>query len=110
MRVIAFAAIAALAGCSTVESRRDQPPVSERLTQVSLQQFQGCFAERTSGQHVEYLPRTNGGSFSASAGPQNYVSWVVDVDDLGTARRVRVFAVNRRLAEKAAVPPVTQCS
>jgi hypothetical protein len=110
MRAIVFAAIAALAGCSTVESRRDQPPVSERMTPVSLQQFQGCFAEHTARQHVEYLPRTNGGTFTSSGGPQNYIYWLVDVDDLGTARRIRVYSVSRKMANKLTIPPVTQCS
>jgi hypothetical protein len=100
----------ALAGCSTVENRREKLPVFERFTSKSLSDFQSCFTDQVSGQHVEYLPRDRGSSFSATSGPQNYVSWLVDVDDLGNQRRIRVYAVNSRLGLKVAVPPVTECS
>lgn len=107
IRIILAAAL--LAGCSTVSSRRDNPPIFDQTTRVSLAAFQGCFGDRTAAQQVNYVPRTNGGSFSAGAGPQRYVFWVVDIDDLGTGRRIRVYAVNGAVARKDAIPSVLAC-
>jgi len=84
----------ALAGCSTLQSRRDDPPIFQQTTAISVQDFQGCFAEKTAKQDVQYLPRRNGGTFSSGAGTQRYILWVVDVDDLGAERRVTVHAVD----------------
>lgn len=95
--------------CSTVESRRSGPPVAVMVAKRSLQDFQGCFAQKTANLQVVYLPRANGGSFSAGAGPQRYISWVVDVDDLGPDRRVTVYALNSKVARGSVLPAVEAC-
>lgn len=98
-----------LCACSTVESRREQTPVFQQLTAASLSTFQGCFAEKTASQDVSYLPKAGGGSFSAGAGPQHYVFWVVDVDDLGSQRRVSLYAVNAGTGRQMALPAIQAC-
>jgi hypothetical protein len=98
-----------LAGCSTVDSRRQQAPVFQQSVSTPAKDFEGCFADKTAGQNVAYLPRARGGSFSAKAGPQNYVFWVVDIDDLGAERRIALYAVNSRLARKSALPAILAC-
>jgi len=100
---LALLLVFALSACSTVASRRDQAPDFTLSGGASLQQFQGCFAERTAKQQVVYLPRASGGSFSSGAGPQRYVAWLVDVDDLGASRRVSIHAVNSMIARQVAV-------
>lgn len=109
MRAIFLFALVSLTACSTISSRRDEAPSLEQMTAKSLQDFQGCFAEKTANQDVAYLPRQNGATFSAGAGPQHYVFWVVDVDDLGQQRRVSVYAVNGPTARNQAIPAVTAC-
>lgn len=103
-------ALLALAGRSTVESRREKAPYLEQMTPKSLADFQGCFAERVARQHVSYIPKLNGGSFSAHGGPQEYVYWVVDIDDLGAARRIRLYAINGGTARHAAIPAISSCA
>lgn len=100
----------AIAGCSTVQSRRDDPPILQQTTAVSLQDFQGCFAERTAKHNVQYLPRRNGGTFSMGAGPQRHIFWVVDVDDLGSERRVSVYAPDSIWGQnREIIPDVQAC-
>jgi hypothetical protein len=93
MRTAAFIGFIALAGCSTLQSRLEGPPDFSRTTQTSLAAFQKCFVAATANQNVAYLPTGNGGTFTASAGPQDYVFWAVTIDDLGNERRVTVHAV-----------------
>lgn len=83
-----------IGGCSTVESRRQGPPLFEQSTNRSLADFEGCFSNAVANQNeVRFMPRANGGTYSALIGfYQNFVPWVVDVDDLGATRRVTVHA------------------
>jgi hypothetical protein len=108
--ILLAAALAALPACSTVQSRRDQPPVFEQTTSTSLKAFAGCFSDKTAKQDVQYLPRPNGATFSSGAGPQHFVFWVVDVDDLGDRRIAKVYAVNGPTARNMAIPAVKACS
>lgn len=98
-----------LSACSTVETRRAQMPKLEIYTVVGLSKLQGCFANQTSNQNVQYLPRENGGTFSMGAGPQRYVFWTVDIDDLGTQRRVRGYAINNITFAKQLRPALSAC-
>lgn len=85
-----------LAGCSTTQSRRDDPPIFQQTTAAPLADIQGCIAETTAKQNVQFMPRRNGGTFTAghTSAISRYVFWVIDVEDLGTERRVTVYAVD----------------
>ncbi len=72
----------------------DDPPIFSRSTSTTLATFQSCFTAATAGENVNYLPRGNGGTYKSSAGPQDYVLWIVNIDDLGTERRVAIHAVD----------------
>jgi hypothetical protein len=87
----------ALLGCSTVQSRMEGPPLYMKTSPVSAQAFNDCFVRATGNQNVNYLPSAKGGTFKATAGPQEYVFWLVSVDDLGTSRQITVRAVNSRM-------------
>lgn len=93
---------AALSGCSTLQSRLAEAPNYSRMTAKTVSAFQACFVPTTANQNVNYLPRGNGGTFTATAGPQNYVMWAVTIDDLGTERRVSLHSVgpNRAMVTK----------
>lgn len=95
------AAIAALAltACSTVAARRDDPPTLVRQTQKSIADFRSCFLPQfdRSAYPVVYAPTAKGETYSqgATAGVAGrYVTWVVDINDLGSAREVRLHAVD----------------
>lgn len=112
MKAIFVISFLGLAACSTVESRREKPPVYEQTSSVPLRTFEGCFASRTAKRDVQYLPKTDGGSFTSgftASGMPRYVNWVVDIADLGTQRRVSVYAVNSKLARQDAIPAVRAC-
>lgn len=110
MRFLILASAVALCACSTVQSRRDKEPVFQQTTDKSVAAFQGCFAERTANLNgVQFLPRAKGGSFSNRGGPQAYVFWVVDIDDLGSERHVTLYAVNSGIARHDALPAVMAC-
>ena len=64
-------------------------------------QFNKCFVRATGNENVNYLPGLNGGTFKSTAGPQNYVFWLVTVDDQGSERRITVQAVNGAIGRKA---------
>jgi hypothetical protein len=102
-----------LAGCSTVADRRADPPIFQRTSTVSLQAFQGCFANRMANQDIQYLPRGNGGTYTAgftASGMPRYVTWLVDVDDLGSERRVTIYAVDSiRGPDKGIIADVEAC-
>lgn len=86
--------LAALAGCSTTQSRMNDAPLFSVTTATTAAAFNECFVQATGKENVSYLPRANGGSFKSSAGPQDYVFWLVTVADLGSSRRITVQAVN----------------
>lgn len=83
-----------LAGCSTVASRREDPPIFVADTAMSLADFEGCFAEKTAKEEVQHLPKRHGGTFSSgvTGALGRYVSWLVDITDVGATRRVSVYA------------------
>ena len=98
-----FAAIAAglaTAACSSVQSRMDAAPMFSQMTVTSLASLQGCITQATGNENVSYLPTATGGMFKSTAGPQDYVFWLLNIDELGAERRVTVRAVNTRLGEK----------
>ena len=71
-----------------------------QTTAASLAGLQGCITRATSNENVSFLPTATGGMFKSTAGPQDYVFWLVNIDELGAERRVTVRAVNTRLGEK----------
>lgn len=98
-----FASVAAalvIAGCSTVQSRMDAEPMFTKTTAASLMDIQGCVTRATANENVNYLPTARGGMFKSTAGPQEYVFWLLSIDDLGSERRVSVRAVNRGIGDK----------
>lgn len=94
-RLIVLVAVT-LGGCSTVESRLEEPPLFNTMTSASIVSLQGCISTATAKENVSYLPTATGGLFKSTAGPQSYVFWTVSIDDLGDRRRVTVHAVNGR--------------
>jgi hypothetical protein len=102
MKPAVLLALVALSACSTVESRMDAPPLFSFETPLSVAAFNECFVRATAGENVNYLPRERGGTFKASAGPQDYVFWLVTIEDLGSDRRASVQAVNSAMGRKAA--------
>lgn len=96
-RFVLFLATA-LSACSTIQTRRDDPPIFTGTTQRSLAEFQACFTNAMArDQGLRYLPRGTGGTYSSdvvSGGivPNRYTLWVVDIDDAGSERRVAVYA------------------
>lgn len=102
MKPALLLAFAALAACSTVRSRMSEPPLFAFVTERPASAFNECFVGATGNENVSYLPRVNGGTFKASAGPQNYVFWLVTVDDLTDRRRISVQAVNSGIGRKVA--------
>ena len=82
-----------LAGCSTVAARRDDPPIFVGSTGRSLVEFQGCFARQLDREtQPTFMPRGNGGTYTQTV--NHYVTWVVDIDDLGHERRATIYAVD----------------
>jgi hypothetical protein len=86
----------------------DDPPVFDRSTATTVAAFQGCFVPATANENVSYLPRANGAQFKSTAGPQNYVFWIVNIDDLGDQRRVTVHAINSGIGNRI-TPKVQGC-
>lgn len=86
----------------------DQPPVFSQTTAAPLTAIQGCITQATTNENVSYLPTERGGMLKSTAGPQNYVFWIVTIDDLGTERRVAVHAINEGIGNKI-VPKVQAC-
>jgi hypothetical protein len=102
MKRIPLLLAVAITACSSVQSRMSDAPMFTRTTATSSAQFNECFVRATGNENVTYLPRLNGGTFKSSAGPQDYVFWLVTVDDLGNERRITVQAVNQAIGRKAA--------
>lgn len=98
-----------LTGCSTTQSLQAKAPVFQQTTGASLAQVQGCIAQRTANQNVQYLPRPAGATFSGGVitGAARYVTWVADLDDLQSDRRVTVYAT--RANSKLILPAITAC-
>jgi hypothetical protein len=99
----------AVSGCSTVQSLRDDPPFVERSTAKSLAAVQGCIANATARQDVQFLPKQSGATLSAgvTAGASRFVTWVVDINDTGADRRVAVHATKAN--SKLVMPAVNSC-
>jgi hypothetical protein len=101
MRHFFYLLLPLLAGCATVETRREDPAVFIGSTANSVDYFHACFFNRMlSMPRLRYRPREHGGTFRARRGLiARYVNLVIDIDDLGPARRVVVHASNssRRL-------------
>lgn len=88
-----LATLALLSSCSTVASRRDDPPSFTGSTTKSLAEFQTCFASATdNGQTPSYLPKANGGTYTFAL--REYVLWIVDIVDRGTDRQVTVHEID----------------
>lgn len=89
----------ALGACSTIETRREDPPIFTGSTQRSLTEFQQCFTNAMSSDGgLNYLPRGTGGTYSSSVisgglAPNRYTVWVLDIDDAGSERRLSLYAV-----------------
>lgn len=100
-----------LAGCSTIQIRREDPATFEQSTSKTLTEFSDCFVAATATADPQYLPRKNGATFSSGAGLYGrYVSWVVDIDDLGARRRVSLHAVDSIWGKnKAMIAKVQSC-
>jgi hypothetical protein len=96
----ALAVALAASACSSVQSRMGDAPIFSQTTAASLTGLQGCITQATGNENVSYLPTATGGMFKSTAGPQDYVFWLLNIDDLGAKRRVTVRAVNSRLGEK----------
>ena len=75
-------------------------PMFSQMTSASLASLQGCITAATGNENVSYLPTATGGIFKSTAGPQDYVFWLINIDELGAQRQVMVRAVNGRLGEK----------
>jgi len=76
-----------------VASRRDDPPSFTGSTAKSLAEFQSCFASVTDkGETPSFLPKANGGTYTYSL--SGYVTWIVDIEDLGTRRQVTVHEID----------------
>lgn len=84
----------ALAACSTVSTRRADPPVLNRVTSHNLAEFQECFAAAVADvtPPPNYLPRSGGGSYTYTL--NSYVVWVVDITAEGVGNRVTVYTPN----------------
>lgn len=109
MRASISLSLIAVAACSTVQSVQGKPPIFQQTTRASLASVQGCIAERTANQAVQFLPRSNGATFSGgvTTGASRFVTWVANVEDTGSERLVTVYATkaNSRLA----LPAITAC-
>lgn len=108
LRTLAAVAAGLVAGCSTVQARLDDPPIFSRTTPTTVGSFQSCFVAATANLNVNYLPRGNGGTFTSTAGPQNYVLWLVNIDDLGAERRVSVHAVDSIWGKDKRLPAIVE--
>lgn len=97
------ALVLALTGCSTVQGRLADEPQSVWTTKVPSASFNECFVRSTANENVAYLPRHNGGTFKSSAGPQNYVFWLLTVSETGPERQIVIQALNQTIARKVAV-------
>jgi hypothetical protein len=75
-------------------------PIFTQTTATPLATIQGCITRATANENVNYLPTATGGLFKSTAGPQEYVFWLLSIDDLGTERRVSVRAINRGIGDK----------
>jgi hypothetical protein len=88
-----------LVGCSTIADRREDPPDLAQTTDRTIAEFRACFLPQfdKSSYPVSYVPTATGESYSwgASAGVAGrYVSWVVDIEDQGTKRKVTLHAIH----------------
>lgn len=98
MRVLLCLILPLLAACSTIETRREAPAIFTGSTDKSVQQFRSCFATRMRGKlSMRYRWRPNGGTLFADRAllplvEYPYTRLVVDIDDIGSARRVTVHA------------------
>jgi hypothetical protein len=103
MRLFALSAMlltavaAALASCSTVATRRDDPPTLVRVTPKTIAQFRSCFLPQfdKSAFPVVYAPTEHGETYSwgPSANLGRYVNWVIDITDEGASRKVVLHAI-----------------
>lgn len=89
----------ALTACSTVATRREDPPTLVRQTSKTVAEFRGCLLPQfdKSTYPVIYAPTANGETYSQGASQGiagRYVNWVVDVADLGSTREVRLHAID----------------
>jgi hypothetical protein len=78
----------------------DAEPMFTQTTSAPLANIQGCVTRATGDENVNYLPTASGGMFKSTAGPQEYVFWLLSIDDLAAERRVTVHAVNRGVGQK----------
>lgn len=99
MRRCILLAATVLSACSTIQARREDPPIFTGATQRSLVEFQSCFTNvMARDEGLRYLPRGTGGTYSSDVvsgglAPTRYTVWVVDIDDAGSERRIAVYAV-----------------
>lgn len=100
MRILAATLpLVGLAACSTIETRRHDPPIFTGTTQRSLAEFQQCFTNVMSGDgDLNYLPRGTGGTYSSGVtggafASSRYTVWVLDIDDAGSERRLSLYSV-----------------
>lgn len=101
MRMIVALALLT-SGYSTVSSRLSEEPQLTRTTTVSVDAFNQCFVLATGKESVSYLPAPKGGMFKATAGPQDYVFWIVSIADQGSSRLISIRGVNEKVARQIA--------
>lgn len=100
----------AAAACATPAERREKPARLTAQTEKSVQAFSGCFIDYFDKAAIrpDFRPRANGASIEL-----NISSWavtntiaLVDIDDLGTKRNVKLFSVR---PEKHLVEWINAC-
>lgn len=99
MRLLPFLILPLLAaGCSTTETRREAPAIFTGSTDKSVQQYRSCLGIRMRGKlAMRYRWRPHGGTFFTGRTLLPFVEYpytrlVIDIDDIGSARRVTVHA------------------
>jgi hypothetical protein len=94
MRLLLMMPLLALGACATVETQREQQPVFTGSTLNTADQVYACFYNRMIHMpRVRYSARAHGGTIRGRRGLiARYVNLVIDIDDIGPARRVVVHA------------------
>lgn len=102
----------ALTACSTIDTRRADPPMIATTTTKTLAQFQGCFARQLddSRETPTYLPNEHGGTYTYRPGPAGFTFWVLDLVDNGPTRSITLYAYKAPLRNnKPTVRAVEAC-
>jgi hypothetical protein len=98
MRELLLLILQLLDACSTTETRREAPAIFTGSTDKSVQQFRSCLGSRVRGKlWMRYRWRPDGGTFFTGRTLLPFVEYpytrlVIDIDDIGSARRVTVHA------------------